>query len=106
MKCDVTNLKDLLSKFGQVTGLNTNIQKTNVTPISCDDIDLDELLHDFPAARLSFHIKCLGIPLIVRSLRKLDFQQLVDRAANKLSMWNGRNLTQTARVSLTKSVLS
>jgi hypothetical protein len=31
---------------------------------------------------------------------------LIDKAAGKLSTWNGRNLTQVGRVSLTKSVLS
>ena len=36
----------------------------------------------------------------------MDFQPLIDKASGKLSTWNGRNLTQAGRVSLTKSVLS
>lgn len=105
-KRDVANLKDLLARFGQVTGLSTNIQKTSITPISCDGMDLDDILSDFPATRLSFPIKYLGLPLTVRRLRRLDFQPLVDRAASKMSTWNGRNLTQAGRVTLVKSVLS
>jgi hypothetical protein len=31
---------------------------------------------------------------------------LIDKAAGKLSTWNGRNLTQAGRVRLTKSVMS
>lgn len=43
----VTNLKDLLLKFRETTGLRTNIQKTSITPISCTDTDLDAVLHNF-----------------------------------------------------------
>lgn len=64
-KRDVANLKDLLARFGQVTGLSTNIQKTSITPITCDGMDLDDILSDFPATRLSFPIKYLGLPLTV-----------------------------------------
>lgn len=103
---DVTNLKDLPLKFREVTGLSTNIQKTSITPISCTNIDLEAILVNLPVARKNFPLKYLGLPLTVRRLRKLDFQPLIDRAANKLSIWNGKNLTQAGRVSLTKSVLS
>jgi hypothetical protein len=39
-------------------------------------------------------------------LRKVDFQPQIEKVTAKLSLWNGCNLTQTERVSLTKSVLS
>jgi len=103
---DVTNLKNLLSQFGETTGLRTNLQKTSVTPIACDTIDLDNVLAGLPVARAAFPLKYLGLPLSVRRLRKVDFQPLVDKAAGKLSTWQGRNLTQAGRVCLTKSVLS
>jgi hypothetical protein len=89
---DVTNLKAILLNFGVITGLQTNLQKTSVTPISCNDIDLDNILADFPVSRATFPIKYLGLPLTPRRLKKLDFQPLLDKAAGKLSAWNGRNL--------------
>lgn len=46
---NVQNLKDMLICFGRSAGLSTNIQKTSVTPISCDDIDLDEIQTMFPS---------------------------------------------------------
>jgi hypothetical protein len=103
---DVTNLKDLLLNFGAVTGLQTNIQKTSITTIRCNSIDIDSVLANLPVTRAHFPLKYLDLPLSPNKLRKLDFQPLIDKAAGKLSTWNGRNLTQAGRVSLTKSVMS
>jgi hypothetical protein len=101
---DVDNLKRILLNFDEVTGLRTNLQKTSVTPISCNDIDLDFVLANLPLTRAAFPIKYLGLPLTSRRLRKIDFQSLVDKAAGKLSTWNSRNLTQAGCASLVKSV--
>jgi hypothetical protein len=94
------------SHFGEVTGLQTNIQKSSVTPIRCDNIDLDAVLTNLPLSRANFPLKYLGLPLTPSRLKRIDFQPLVDKAASKLSAWNGRNLTQAGRVTLVKSVLS
>jgi hypothetical protein len=82
------------------------LKKTSLTPISCNNIDLDSILADFPVSWANFPINYLGLPLTPRRLKKLDFQPLLDKAAGKLSAWNGRNLTQAGRVCLTKLVLS
>jgi hypothetical protein len=103
---DVNNLKAILLNFGTITGLQTNLQKTSGTSISCNGIDLDSILADFPVSQATFPIKCLGLPLTLRQLKKLDFQTLIDKAAGKMSAWNGRNQAQAGRVCLTKSVLS
>jgi hypothetical protein len=103
---DVNNLKSILLNFGLVTRLQTNLQKTSVMPISCDGINISSVLADLPVSQAAFPIKYLGLPLTPRRLKKLDFQPLVDKAAGKMSTWNGRNLTQASRVCLVKSVLS
>jgi mannosylglycoprotein endo-beta-mannosidase len=103
---DATNLRDLLLNFGKVTGLQTNLQKTTVSTISCDNIDLEVILAALPIARAHFPLKYLELPLSPYRLRKLDFQPQIEKAVGKLSVWNGKNLTQAGRVSLTKSVLS
>ena len=103
---DINNLRNILINFGETTGLRTNIRKTSVTPIACDGINLDNILANLLVARAAFPIKYLGLPLTVRRLRKIDFQPLIEKAAGKLSTWQGRNLTQAGRVYLTKMVLS
>ena len=82
-KHEAETLKSLLHSFGEVTGLRTNVHKTSVVPIRCKQIDLDEVLAGFPAVRAHFPVKYLRLPLAVRRLRKVDFQPLADKAAEK-----------------------
>jgi hypothetical protein len=103
---DVNNLKSILLNFGTVTGLQTNLQKTSVTPIACTGLDINAILANSPVTRAAFPLKYLGLPLTPRHLKRMDFQPLVDKATGNLSTWNGRNLTQAGRACLTKVVLS
>jgi hypothetical protein len=80
---DTRNLKAILLNFGRVTRLQTNLQKTSVTPISCDNINLDVVLANLPVPRATFPITYLGLPITPRRLKKIDFQPLLDKAAAK-----------------------
>jgi hypothetical protein len=51
---DITNLASILQNFGEATSLSTNLQKTQLVPIRCQNVDLDRLLSDLPVARTSF----------------------------------------------------
>jgi len=42
-KNDVTMLADILAKFGEVSGLQTNVQKSCIIPIRCQGVNLDEV---------------------------------------------------------------
>jgi hypothetical protein len=105
-KKDVTALADILTKFGEVSGLKTNVQKSSVIPIRCQGIDLDEVLHDFPARRAHFPTKYLRLPLTSTRLRRIDFQPLVDKAVSKLTVWNGKNINHVGRSTLVKAALT
>jgi hypothetical protein len=48
-KRDVTASTEILAKFGDATGLKTNVQKSSVIPIRCQGVNLDEVLSNFPA---------------------------------------------------------
>jgi hypothetical protein len=41
-------------------------------PISCNDINIDNILADFPVSQVTFLLKNLGLPLTLRRLKKLD----------------------------------
>jgi hypothetical protein len=77
-----------------------------VVPIRCGNVDLDEVLHGIPAARASFPLRYLGLPLSVWCLRQRDFQSLEDKCAGKLPTWNGKFINVAGRTSLVKSVLA
>lgn len=69
-KREVRALSRLLNLFGQVIGLQTNVQKSSIAPICCGGLDLDDILADLPTARVAFPIKYLGLQLSIRRLRK------------------------------------
>ena len=85
VKEDVTTLANILNNFGEVSGLQTNFQKSTVVPIRCEAIDLEDVLSNLPAKRGHFPIKYLGLPLSPRRLKRVDFQPLIDKAVNKLT---------------------
>lgn len=91
---DSSNLADLFTYFGEATGLQTNMQKISVVPIACRNINLNDILVHLPVAQASFPTKYLGLPLTTSCLRNIDVQFLLDKAAAKLSIWNGKNLNQ------------
>lgn len=62
-RSDVANFADILHRFGTTTGLVTNLQKSQVAAIRCDNIDLKDVLEGVPAMRANFPIKYLGLPL-------------------------------------------
>jgi hypothetical protein len=106
IKEDIQNLAMILEKFGDVTGLCTNFQKSFVVPIRCPHIDLDDVLAGIPATRTSFPLKYLGLPLSVWCLKRVYFQHLEDKCAGKLPTWNGKLVTTAGRAALVKSVIA
>jgi hypothetical protein len=67
-KEDIQFLGSMLASFGDVTGLNTNCQKSFVAPIRCENIDLDDILQFFPGIRSTFPLRYLGLPLSIHHL--------------------------------------
>jgi hypothetical protein len=105
-KDDINYLSSILQQFGDVTGLVTNCIKSHVAAIRCENIDLDHVLQAFPATRSNFPMKYLGLPLSVKRLKRIHFQPLEDKVANKLMPWIGKHVTMAGRGTLVKSVLT
>lgn len=105
-KEDVQFLAATLASFGEVTGLVNNCAKSLVAPIQCDGINLDNVLHAFPAVRSSFPMRYLGLPLSVKRLKRIHFQHLEDKIACKLPPWQGRHVAVAGRTVLVKAVLT
>jgi pentatricopeptide repeat protein len=68
-KHDLDALKEILDMFGQVSGLHTNLQKTDVFPICCSEQHLEEIVDVFPAKTGAFPCRYLGLPLHINSAR-------------------------------------
>ena len=61
---------------------------------------------DFHAARASFPIKYLGLPLSLGKLRRVDLQPYIDKAASCLQPWKGKFINRAGCLALVKSVLT
>lgn len=103
---ELTALSHILACFAQASGLHTNINKTEIYPIRCEGIDLQNLLAGWPGQTKYFPCKYLGLPLHFRKLRKIDFLPLIDKIGSRLPGWKGRFFTSAGRQALVSSVLS
>jgi hypothetical protein len=81
---DINHLQQLLHAFGLAIGLCTNILKSEILPIHCEDIDLSSVLRQFQATIIETPCKYLGLPLRLGRLQKEDEQALIDKVASKL----------------------
>jgi hypothetical protein len=106
IKEDIQNLASILLDFGDVTGLRTNFQKSTITPIRCEEVDLDAVLEGMPASLSPFPVRYLGLPLTVTCLKRADLQHLEDKCAGKLPTWNGNLITAPGRSALVKLVIA
>jgi hypothetical protein len=84
---DISLVIDLLSLFSKASGLHTNLQKSNMVPIRCDDQTIaaaKELLH---CEFVDFSCKYLGLPLSIKKLTTAQIQNIIDRVASSLPGW-------------------
>jgi hypothetical protein len=103
---DMMALKALLNIFGEASGLRTNIQKSKVYPIACNDFNLGQVLEGFSTAVKAFPCHYLGLPLNSKKLRKIDYLPLLDKVSGKLSSWKGKLMSNATRAQLVNSVLT
>ena len=106
IKEEVAKVQEILTAFGQVSGLLTNTTKSAVYPICCENIDVDETMENFRCPVKSFPCTYLGLPLHTRQLRRVDVQPLIDKVAARLPAWNGKLLNRAGRLILVRTVLS
>jgi hypothetical protein len=84
---EVAAVREILSLFGQASGLHTNIDKSSCVPIRCDDIDLEVVLAHFQCPVSAFPCTYLGMPLSGAKLKRIDYQPCFDKLGNKLGGW-------------------
>jgi len=103
---DILAMAELLTLFGEASGLKTNFQKSKIIPIRCEGLNLNEIIAGSPTEISCFPNKYLGLPLTHQRLRRVDFQPLVDKTVSKLTAWNGRQINPAGRSTLVKAVLT
>jgi hypothetical protein len=88
---------DLLQLFGEASGLQTNLQKSNVLPIRCGDEEIQILQQHLPCEITDFPCKYLGLPLSLRKLSSDSIQPIIDSIADQLPGWKADLTTRAGR---------
>ncbi|GJN00644.1 hypothetical protein PR202_ga17840 [Eleusine coracana subsp. coracana] len=99
-------MRAILEPFAQASGLHTNVQKCQITPIRCNEDELTSIQSFFPCQLKHFPCTYLGVPLSIKKLTKAQLQPLVDRVGDYLPTWKSRLLNRAGRAALTKVTLS
>lgn len=94
---EVDKLMEIIGLFGDASGLHLNVNKSTVTPIRCDDINLQEVLQNFGGKITNFPIKYLGLPVSLGRTRLVHFQFILDRIRARLAGWKGRMMSIAGR---------
>jgi len=97
---------DILHLFGKASGLVTNIQKSSVLPIRCNEENREIIQAHLPCQILDFPCTYLGLPLSVQKLTRAQIQPIIDKIANQLARWKADLLTKAGRRVLVQFVLT
>ncbi|WVZ53491.1 hypothetical protein U9M48_004422 [Paspalum notatum var. saurae] len=71
---DVENLQLLVERFGEATGLKTNIQKSEIYKTNCEALNISNILDHFWGNIAEFPCKYLGLPLWIGRTSRADEQ--------------------------------
>jgi hypothetical protein len=69
---DISLILDILRLFGKASGLQTNVQKSSVLPIRCNDQIVAAVKELLPCQFGDFPCKYLGMPLIRKIAKESD----------------------------------
>ena len=103
---DLQLTKNILAVFGEASGLQTNLQKSCVIPIQCDEEFHGVVNNTLHCATANFPTTYLGLPISNKKLRKCDLMVWIEKIANKLPGWKASLMTLAGRAVLVKSVLT
>jgi hypothetical protein len=88
----------ILANFGQASGLHTNLQKSCVIPIRCDQNHLEVVTQTLPCTKAVFHCTYLGLPISNTRLKNIDLMSWIDKIQNKLPGWQAALMNMAGSV--------
>lgn len=102
---EATAVKEILTIFGEVSGLKTNMAKCSVTPIFDGKDSLQDIVAILGCQLQPFPIKYLGLPLSVKKIPKSQVQAIIEAVTRKLPPCHGSLMARSGHLVWIKSVL-
>jgi hypothetical protein len=103
---EILAVTEMLNVFAEATGLHTSFEKSSITQVRCDGLDLEDIAACFGCQIACFPCKYLGMPLSNSRLKKVDLQDAFDKLAAKLKSWKHLHLRLGYCLILVQHVLS
>uniref|UniRef100_A0A0A8ZUL3 Reverse transcriptase domain-containing protein n=1 Tax=Arundo donax TaxID=35708 RepID=A0A0A8ZUL3_ARUDO len=97
--------KEILDCFGNASGLQTNLQKSCVIPIRCEEA-LGVVGENLQCPVTEFPTTYLGLPISNKKLRKSDLVSWLEKIADRLPGWKASFMNLTGRATMVRTVLS
>jgi len=97
---------EILSKFGEASGLQTNLQKSCAIPIRCEQPPVDNISTFMPCTPAQFPCTYLGLPISDRKLRKTDLLPWIEKIGDRLPGWQATLMNTAGRITWVRFVLS
>jgi hypothetical protein len=98
--------KEILNAFGMASGLQTNLHKSSIIPICCEDASLLPVRDTLSCTVAEFPCTYLGLPLSNQKLRKTDLMPWIEKIADKLPGWKAGLMNRVGHVTMVRFVLS
>jgi hypothetical protein len=98
-------VKEILTIFGDASGLRTNLNKCSITPIFGGQEALDDIVQILGCQVQQFPLRYLGLPMTTSKIPKAEFQALVESVTRKMPTCHGSLMARSGRLIWIKSVL-
>ena len=108
---DINSLKQAIitfKKFSKISGLNINIEKTEVIPLGNTDIENIGKIHSLKHLKLNYNaFKTLGIWFSKNEEESLllNFNEKIKNIQKLINIWHSRNLSLKGKVTIIKALL-
>jgi len=97
--------KGLLECFGAASGLHTNLNKSCVVPIHCEDTAIQIVQDTMQCPTKEFPCIYLDLPVSNKKLYKRDLMPWIEKVADRLPSWKASLLSKAGRAALVRFVL-
>jgi exonuclease III len=102
---NLANIKRILFKFGLMSGLETNVDKTTLMPIGCLDEPVGQDVIDI-GFEIVTEIKCLGLTIDNRAANlHRHFDGTISKVRQIIGSWERYNLSLMVRICIAKTML-
>lgn len=101
----IESIMEVFKKFGIFSGLMMSVEKSTSYCTGIQDNTRQAIQNHFNMEVGVLPVRYLGLPLLTKRMGKLDYQPLIKKIKQCISLWTNRLLSMAERLQLIKSVL-